>query len=430
MDIFIYTLKSISYAITEPYMAFLLLMLALILYRKNVKTAMMQKMIIGESIDKPFELTISQVVIGIFAGAVVSLIMSYLGVVFDESSSIDLLFLASVLFMFYNPRFVCFAYSGAILGMLSLILSFVATRSNTPGWDILKLDIPALMTMVAVLHLVEGIVILIDGKRGSIPVFSSRGDKIIGGFALQRYWAIPVAMFFIIHDKSLVTSSWSVPLPGWWPIIKTSVPLNAIRDAVLMLVPFYGVIGYSGVTFTKNKDKKILESGSFIIGYSIILFGLAQLAQINIFFKAFALIFSIAAHEGIILMQRNSEFKGEPKYISNGDGIMVLEVAPNSPAFEMGINSGDTLVQINDKNIDNEEVIMDTIRDCSNFIWFSVKKESGECEQVSYNRMNFQKKLGLVLVPKEMPKDSTVIKFDGNSFKDVLNKFKKKDTDE
>ena len=429
MDILTYTLKSIAFAITEPFMALMLLMLALILYRKNAKTAMMQKMILGETVDSAFELTISQVVIGIFAGCAASIIMSYLGVVFDQGSSVELMFLASVLFMFYNPRFVCFAYSGGILGLISLSLGYIAYYTGVPGWDVLKLDIPSLMTLVAVLHLVEGVVVLLDGKRGSVPVFTNREEKIVGGFALQRYWAIPIAIFFIIQDKSIVSSAWQVPTPQWWPIIKTLVPMDILKNALLMLVPFYGILGYNSVTFTKSKKEKIRESGLYIIGYSIILFGLAQLAVINIFFKVLVLLFCIGAHEGMIIFQRKMELQGKPKFISNGEGIMVLDTAPNSPASEMGIISGDTLMKINDKNIDNEEVIMDAIADGANFIWFDVKRENGKLEQLSYNRMNFQKRLGLVLVPKEMPKESMVVTMQSNSFQDILNKFKNKDND-
>lgn len=430
MDILLYTLKSVAIMLTEPYMAFLLLLLAFILYRKNVKTTMMQKMVMGDSMDKPFELTISQVVIGIFAGTLASLIMSWLGVVFAGNSPIDLLFLASVLFMFYNPRFVCFAYSGAALGALSLIFTYIALSTNNPNWNFLKIDIAALMTMVAVLHFVEGIVILIDGKRGSMPVFTNRGDKIVGGFALQRYWIIPVAIFFMIQNKTIVSSVMQIATPNWWPIIHTSIPLKELMNAVLIMMPFFGILGYSTVTFTKNRSAKVMESSILTITYSIILFGLAQLAHLNVFFQVFALAFSVAAHEGMILIQRNKELKGKPKYISDGEGVMVLEVLPNSPAYEMGIKSGDTLVEINNKSIETEEVIDETLREGVTFLWFNVKKESGIYEQVSYNKMNSQKKLGLVLVPKIMPKDSMVVKFDGNSFKEILDKIRKKENDE
>lgn len=430
MNILIYTLKSVAYALTEPYLVTFLVILAFILYRKNKKTTIMQKMILGERINSPFELTISQIVIGIFAGTFASIIMSYLGVVFDENSSVDLIFLVSILFMFLNPRFICFAYSGAVLGIISIVLSLATTTFNVPNLDVLKIDIVALMTMVAVLHFVEGILVIIDGGTGYIPVFTSRDDKIIGGFALQRYWAFPIAIFFMLHNTSAIGASWQVPLPSWWPLVKSSTSINILRDAVVALVPFYGMVGYNSVTFTKNRKEKTLVSGTLIIIYSLALFGLAQLSVLNIYLKILVVIFAPAAHEAMIAFQRYLEMKGTPKYISSDEGIMVLDVAPNSPANEMGIKSGDLLVEVNNSKIENEERITEAIRECSNFIWFKVKKVTGSFEQVSYNKLNNDKRLGIVFVPRGVPKDSMVIKLDETKFGEVLDKIKNKDKDE
>lgn len=430
MNILIYTLKSVAYALTEPYLVTFLVILAFILYRKNKKTTIMQKMILGERINSPFELTISQIVIGIFAGTFASIIMSYLGVVFDESSSVDLIFLVSILFMFLNPRFICFAYSGAVLGIISIVLSLATTTFSLPNLDVLKIDIVALMTMVAVLHFVEGILVIIDGGTGYIPVFTSRDDKIIGGFALQRYWAFPIAIFFMLHNTSAIGTSWQVPLPSWWPLVKSSTSINILKDAVVALVPFYGMVGYNSVTFTKNRKEKTLVSGTLIIIYSLALFGLAQLSVLNIYLKILVVIFAPAAHEAMIAFQRYLEMKGTPKYISSDEGIMVLDVAPNSPANEMGIKSGDLLVEVNNSKIENEERITEAIRECSNFIWFKVKKVTGSFEQVSYNKLNNDKRLGIVFVPRGVPKDSMVIKLDETKFGEVLDKIKNKDKDE
>lgn len=428
MNILLYTLRSVAVALTEPYSVILLIILAFMLYRKNKKTAFMQRMIIGERIASPFELTISQIVIGIFAGVFASVIMSYLGIVFDQNSSVNLIFLTSIIFMFFSPRLVCFAYSGAALGAVSIILAMAAQVFNKPEMDILKIDVVALMTMVAVLHLIEGILIMIDGSKGYIPVFTSRDGKIIGGFALQRYWTLPIAIFFMLHSSPDTVSS--SPLPQWWPIVRNSIPADILKDAIVMLVPFYGIIGYSSVTFTKDKEEKAFMSGIFIIMYSLILFGLAQLAIINIYLKILVLIFAPLAHEAIIAVQRYLEIKDEPKYISGEDGIMVLDVAPNSPANEMGIKSGDLLVEINDEKIETEEKITEAIKQCSNFIWFKVKKVTGKLEQVSYNKMNSDKKLGIVFVPRGVPKDSMVVKLNETRFGEILDKMKSKEKDE
>lgn len=430
MNILMSTLRAIAYALTEPYLVIFLIILFFILYRKNKKTTIMQRMIIGERVNTPFELTISQIVMGIFAGAFASIIMSYLGIVFDENSSVDLIFLMSIIFMFFNPRFICFAYSGAALAFTSLMLSLISSTFNIPNLDFLKIDIVSLMTLIAVLHFVEGILIIIDGRTGAIPVFTSRDEKIVGGFAFQRYWALPIAIFFMLHNNNAISTTWQVPLPTWWPLVKSSIPAEILKDAVVALIPFYGIIGYNSVTFTKDKETKTLMSGSLMIVYSIALFGLAQAAVLNLPLKILVVIFAPAAHEAIIAFQRYEEIKGKPKFISGEDGIMVLAVAPNSPANEMGIKCGDLLVEVNNKKIENEEKITEAIRECSNFIWFKVKKVTGKFEQVSYNKLNDNKRLGIVFVPRGVPKDSMVVKLDETRFGEILDKIKNKDKDE
>ena len=136
MEIAIHTLRAVAYAIVDPSNAFILIMITLIFYNKNKKIAAMQKMIMGERLDSPFELTISQIVIGIFAGAIASLIFTYSGLVFDESSNIYLLFMVSLFFMAVKPRYICFSYSGAVLGLASLLFKFAASVFNMPQLDI------------------------------------------------------------------------------------------------------------------------------------------------------------------------------------------------------------------------------------------------------------------------------------------------------
>ena len=430
MNMLVYTLKAIAYALTNFYFIVLLAILAFVLYRKNSKIVLMQKMIIGEKINTTLELTISQIVIGIFAGTLASVIMSYLGITFNNNSSVELIFLASIVFMFFNPRFICFSYSGALIGFISILLNIVSMHFNMSGLDFLKIDIVSLMSMVAILHFVEGILVVIDGKKGSIPVFTNKSGRIVGGFALQRYWLIPIAIFFILQSKPDTASYVQLYTPNWWPILKNQITnVNLLKTAVLTLMPFYVVIGYSSVTFTRNVKEKTFMSGMFIIVYSVLLFVLAQFANINLFLKLFVIVFAPLAHEGMIFIQRYIETVGKPKYISSDEGIMVLAVAPNSPANEMGIKSGDLLVEINSQKIENEEKITEIARKCSNFIWFKIKRVTGKLEQVSYNKMNENRRLGIVFVPRNVPKDSTIIKLNKDKFSDVLNKVKNKNKD-
>lgn len=431
MDILLSTLRTVAYALVEPYFVIVLLLLAFVLYRKNRKTIIMQKMIIGQKVSTAFELTVSQIVLGIFGGVMASLIMSYLGILFSEDSGIELIFLVSMFFMFLNPRFICFSYSGAALGISSLIFLQLSKMLNIPHLNFLNIDIPALMAMVAILHLVEGFLVMIDGDRGYVPVFTNRDDKIIGGFVLQRYWILPIALFVMLSSKSLSgIAQGGTPMPNWWPLVKTSIPKYILNTAIITLIPFYGVVGYNSVTFTKTKKEKKITSGIFIIIYSLILFVLSQLAVINIFFKILVLAFAPIGHEAMLYIQKYLEIKGDPRYISNEEGIMVLDVAKDSIANEMGIKSGDLLIQVNDKEIKSEEDIVKSIGQMYGHISFKIKNDMGRLKTVTYDRLTSYEKLGIVFVPKNVPREASIVKIKSEKFQDILDKIKNKDKDE
>ncbi|MCR1934422.1 PDZ domain-containing protein [Clostridium tepidum] len=431
MDILLITLKSVAYLLTDPFSVVVLLLLSLILYRKNRKTIIMQKMIIGQRVSTAFELTISEVVLGIFAGVVASLIMAYLGIFFNEDSAIYLIFLMSMFFMLFNPRFICFSYSGAALGIMNLIFINMAKLLDMPQLNFIKIDIPALMSMVAILHLVEGILVMIDGDRGYVPVFTNRDDKIIGGFVLQRYWILPIAFMLMLNNQSISNiSQGGAPMPNWWPLLKSNIPSNALKLAVMSMTCFYGVIGYNSVTFTKTRKEKKFISGSYIIIYSLLLFILSRLALMNTLLKVVVLIFAPVGHEAMIYIQKYFELRGKPRYVSTEEGIMVLDVAKNSIANKMGIKSGDLLLQVNDREIDSEEDIVKSIEDMYGHISFKIRNDVGRLKTVKYPMLNSYEKLGIVFVPKNVPKNTSVIKVKSEKFQDILEKIKNKDKDE
>lgn len=259
MDIVIHTLRAVASAIVDPSNTFILIMIGLIFYNKNKKIAVMQKMIMGESLDSPFELTISQIVIGIIAGAVASLMFTFLGLVFDENSNIYLLFMLSLFFMAFKPRFICFSYSGALLGIFSIAFKYIAILVNMPKLNFINIDILSLMTLVGVLHIIEGSLVMIDGSRGAIPVFTSRDNKIIGGFALKRYWALPVAILILLSSASSnLVAGQSLMVPQWMPTIRGDIVARILKTSIIASIALYGIIGYSSITFTKSKGKKTL----------------------------------------------------------------------------------------------------------------------------------------------------------------------------
>ena len=423
MNVTIYTLRSVAYAIVDPSLLIVLIILGFIFYRQNKKISLMQKMIIGESVNSPLELTLSQIVIGIFAGVLVSLLFSYLGIMFPENSGIEFLFLISILLMIFKPRLFCIAYSAALLAAVALFSRLIAQSTGKEAF--FTIDTVFLFSLIGILHVVEGILVTFDGHKGAIPIFTSKNNKIIGGFALKRYWALPVALFIIYAQTSGISiGTVDVATPNWWPLFRREETLDIIKTAVLTMIPFYGVLGYNSVTFTNNKSRKALQSGLGIIVYGALLIPVAQLARLGIVGEIITILFSALGHELMLYIQREMETKREPKYVSDEEGIMVLEVAPESPAYRAGIKSGDKLVEINGNHISSEAALYSSIKESLNKVSIKVKDYKGNFKDIYLSRKGSER-IGLVLVPRLVPKDNKIIKLENDSFKNILDKFKK-----
>ena len=109
MDLIINSLKSVSIAIIEPMHLLMLFIFGIIFYFKNIRIVSIQKMTLGEGVNTPLELTLSQIVFGILAGAVGTVILTVLGVSFNETSGIEFIFMISILCLFYKKKYISYA---------------------------------------------------------------------------------------------------------------------------------------------------------------------------------------------------------------------------------------------------------------------------------------------------------------------------------
>ncbi|EEH99526.1 PDZ domain-containing protein [Clostridium tertium] len=421
MELILYTLRTVAYAIIEPMHILMLVVLGIMFYLKNKRITIMQKMTIGESINSPLELTLSQISLGIIGGVIVSLMMSSLGIIFNENSGIEIMFMISILLLFIKKRFICFSYSGAVLGMISILSGILSNITNTESY--INVNILSLMTFVGIMHVVEGVLVIFDGGRGAIPVFSNRNDKIVGGFAYNRYWALPVAIFIAFSGSiSSVTTS-VVDTPNWWPIINRAETLLILSTAIIGAIPLYGVIGYNSVSFTKDKIKKPIYSGVGILIYGVLLTLIAQVSQFGVVGQIVVIAFAPLGHEIMIRIQNKIEEDGKYIYVTDNDGVSVLEVSPTSPAYEAGIRRGDKIIEVNNVKTVSEVEIFKIVRDSIEEISVKIRRISGEMLDLTIIPKN--KRLGLLLVPK-MVKVDDALSVDNDDFKKVLEQMKRK----
>ena len=271
--------------------------------------------------------------------------------------------------------------------------------------------------------MIEGIIVMVDGNRGAIPVFSNRDNKIIGGFSFNRYWTIPIAVMIMISGDSSGTGIISAPAYNWWPIIKDSNLMTMLAVASLTFVPFYGVIGYSSVTFTKRKKEKVIGAGIGIFLYGVSLLIVSQLCSIGLMGEILALVYMPLGHELLIKFERMREKRGEYLYVSDENGISILEVAPNSVAFEAGIRRGDKILAINGEPITSEVDILKAVKESTAMLPIKIKSQYGKINDYILQPGN--RRLGVLLVPR-MVKSESRIDISSDEFKRILEELKSK----
>lgn len=424
MELLKYTLTRVAYAITNPTHAMVLIALSFIFYIQNKKTAKIEHMIMGGNTASAFELTISQMVMGILGGTIASILVVYLGVTFDINSNIYILFFISILLMIFNPRFICLSYSGAVLGILSSIFTLLSKILEMPKLNIFNISVVDLIVLVGIMHFVEGILVILDGKRGSIPVFGNRNNTIIGGFAFKRYWALPVVLLMIIGTAASNGGS-QIATPNWWPILNHNVNKLFFETVILGALPIYAVVGYTASTFTRTRKEKTLFSGALISLFGLALIILSPLGKFGFIYQMVLLLFMPFAHEAISIFDRKKELKGKPIYVSNDEGIMILDVAPSSLGSEMGLKSGDMILEINDIKMINDDDMFEFMDQIPSTLWIKIKRRTGEIIELTKNRIKNGSRMGVVIVPRDIPNKKKIMKIE-KSFEEILNKIKNK----
>ena len=427
MELILYTLRALASVIFEPVLLIMLIILAIIFYSKNKRIVIMQKMIIGEQINTAMELTLSQITLGIIAGIVMSLLFTLLGISFTEDSGIQFLFIFSIILMLFKPRFICFSYSGAVLGIVSIFIDILNRYSNA-HINYLNIDILSLMTLIGVMHIVEAFLVMMDGHRGTIPVFTKRDNKIAGGYALSRYWLVPLAFFVAYSISSVGAGNVKVSTPNWWPLINTKYIINTISTMVLSMTAMCGVIGYSSVTFSRTKEKKAVSSGIYILVYGIILTLLAQLCRFGIACEIIVVIFAPLGHEFMILYQRKMESKKPLLFVSTNDGISILEVVPDTEAYNLGIRPGDKIIKVNGNEVNSEKEIYKAFNESNNKVNLDVLHISREVSNINLVK-NEVNNFGILLVPREVDNEN-VVPVNRGKFSDILNEIKNKNKTE
>lgn len=303
------------------------------LYRKMNKTKKQLFGVDGGAGEKVWVEVIKATGWGLFGGLIGSFLMVLAGVTLNNIG-ISYLWLLAILLFMLNPRYLCFAYAGGLLSLSHLIFGFPSV------------EVPQLMGLVAILHLVESLLILWSGHLGALPVYVSHNQgRVVGGFNLQRFWPIPLVVMFVVPIPMGELIHDFISMPNWWPLIRS--PLAENPNLLYTMLPVVAALGYGDLALTDTPAAKSRWSAGRLAAYSLILLFLSIAASYWGWVVWLAALFGPLGHELLILKGQQKELQGEPMYCPPEKGVMILDVRLDSPAYKLGLTSGDILINLN-----------------------------------------------------------------------------------
>lgn len=373
----------------------IIILVLIAIYRKN---AGIETRMLGTSYPIFYKVS-SSVLVGLAGGLLGSLIVILVGIsIVDYTSvgegslteAITYIWIIAILLAMINPRYLCFSYAGGLVALSNLIFGFPSV------------NVPGLLALIGVLHLVESFLIWLDGYTYSVPLFLKRrkGDTV-GGYFMNKVWPIPLVVFAVMFggEGGRISLAGMIDMPSWWPFLKHSAA-GGIRDLVYIPLVVPVVLGYGDMAITKMPDRKCRSSAARLAGYSLVLITLSIIASKLRIFAYAAAVFAPLAHEMLIIYGAKEEEEGEPYFASKETGVKVLYVQKDSIADKMNIRPGDTILRINGISVYSEKHLTELLSSYPTFIWLDIKKPAGSV--VTVEHMNYRTgigSLGALIVP-------------------------------
>jgi hypothetical protein len=334
---------------------------------------------------------------GWVGGILASLILLFVGVSLDPEVVI-LLWVISLLLIWLRVRYMCLAYAAGVLGVLHVVLTLLPEAVELQGIGpifkiIVSADIPSLLVIVAVLHLLEGSLIGLQGARIASPLFfEGKRGRMIGGYQLQGFWAVPLFVLVPLQGGSTSGLPWSTlfggDLANGWS-----------------LLAFPTMIGFTELTMSRLPQDKARWSCRMLVLYGLILFVLALAAHYWSPLILIAAILGIALHEALIKYSAWNESRRSPIYVHSQRGLTVLSVIPGGPAAELGIIAGEIVHKVNGCKVHNITELHAAMNVNSAFCKLEIVNLQGEIkflQRAIYAGEHHQ--LGIILAPDQNTK--------------------------
>jgi hypothetical protein len=272
-------------------------------------------------------------VFGTVGGLLGSVVLTLVGVNI-ERMGFEYIWPLAIFLALINLRFLCFAYAGGIVAIANALF----------GWP--NVDVPQVLALVAALHVTESVLIAISGRYGATPVIIKHGDRLVGGFNLQNFWPLPLVVLATVAMQTGALPEGVFHTPDWWPLLPLGIEPPAGSEWVYVMMPVVAALGYADVVVSSTPEQRRRHSAISLAFYSLSLLAMALLAAKFAWLKLPAALLSPLGHEYLVRRDSRMELAGIPRYVPPEKGVMVLETIEGGIARQMGLRTGDIVLDL------------------------------------------------------------------------------------
>lgn len=380
LDLFKLMLSTLAMGFLNPFF-WLVVFIVFMQYRRAVS---MEKKLFGYAINNVWKQTLNSILYGIIGGIFGSIFLLLLGISLD-SIGIGYLWPLAVLLFLINPRFLCFAYAGGIVAMLSLALRgllplFPQLAEIRLLAGLTGIHLPSLLALVGILHLTESFLIFISGHKGASPIYiKTPSGEIVGGYSMQRFWPLPLmGLWAMLVAETSEMFVGGIPMPEWWPLLGTVMTPAGGEKVIYLMVPLVAGLGYSDIALSSYPAVKRIKTARNLALYSLLLSTVAISATFIPFMTFPAALLAPLGHEYLIKKGNEEEFNRPHIFSTPGEGLKIMAVIPDSPAGKAGLRGGDRVVEVNSQQVNTELDFWNMLR--MNYYRALLKVKRGERE--------------------------------------------------
>ncbi|WP_379970478.1 PDZ domain-containing protein [Ectobacillus sp. sgz5001026] len=274
---------------------------------------------------------------GITIGILLSVVLTGVGLVLPKMGLAAIALWTILFAITFQYRYLSAAYSVGIAMLLFLFPNVLTKVGEVVPFltDVKGNYLPSLAILLALLLFTEGHFIMKYSSSSTPRLLKAKRGLLIGMHRSKRLWIVP--LFVLIPGDGIQS------FLSWWPVI--SVDTHTFS---LFLIPF--TIGFSIKVKGMLPSQSIMYTGRQV---TLLSFLVLALAIASIWLPGLAVAaagIAILGRISIAIREKIEDEKPIPYFSQKTNGLIILDILPNSVGIEMGLRVGEIITKVNGMN--------------------------------------------------------------------------------